>query len=250
MDLGLDGKVALVAGGSRGIGAEIAKTLCVEGMKVVAVARKEADLSRLVSESGGQIHGISADLTSEKEIQRAIEGGLARFGRLDSLVCNVGSGKSVPWGDESESEWDRVLRVNLISTALTVRAAAPHLAAVQGSIVCISSICGIDALGAPVAYAAAKAGLNQFVVEGSRQLAPRGVRLNAVAPGNVFFPNGTWDEKKRRDPKTVMDYLRKEVPMNRFGTPSEIAATCAFLLSSRSSFTTGAILPVDGGQTR
>jgi len=120
----------------------------------------------------------------------------------------------------------------------------------SGAIVCISSICGIETLGAPVAYSAAKAGLNAYVSGMARPLAARNIRINAVAPGNILFPGGGWESKLQEDRAAVEAMLKREVAMGRFGKPEEIADAVLFLASCKASFITGTVLVADGGQIR
>jgi 3-oxoacyl-[acyl-carrier protein] reductase len=118
------------------------------------------------------------------------------------------------------------------------------------AIICISSICGLAALGAPVTYSAAKAALNATVKGLARPLAKEGIRINAVAPGNILFPGGTWDRKLQEDKDGVEAMLTREVALGRLGTPGEIAGLVTFLASPRAGFITGAIYVADGGQLR
>ena len=173
-----------------------------------------------------------------------------KFGRLDILICNVGSGRSLPAIEETAAEWERMLRLNLYSAALMVRAAASLLERGGGSVVCISSICGLEALGCPLAYAAAKAALNSYVRGAARPLAKRAIRINAVAPGNVIFPGSIWEQKLSEAPAQVEEMLNREVSLARLGSAEEISACVAFLASSRASFMTGEVVVVDGGQVR
>lgn len=249
MDLGLCGKVALVAGASHGIGRAVARTLSAEGCVIAANARGEDGLGRLSGElpAGASLH--PADVTKAACCRALIADVLAAHGRLDILICNVGSGRSAPPGQEDEDEWRRVFDVNFHSATHLIATARPALEP-GTAIVCISSICGFESLGAPLTYSAAKAALNSYIHGMARPLAAAGVRLNAVAPGNVLVEEGHWAERKRKDPGGLADYLKREVPMARLGTPAEIADVVAFLASPRAAFVTGAVWVADGGQTR
>ena len=180
----------------------------------------------------------------------ALEQTWERFGRLDCVVANVGSGTGERGAQLARAEWDRLYSVNLWTSVVLAQAALRRLRENGGSIVLIASIAGLESLGAPIPYATAKAALIQYAAELSRVVAADGVRVNAVAPGNILFPGGSWERLTTSDPERWRSYLEREVPLARFGTPEEIADAVVFLASERSSFTTGACLVVDGGQTR
>lgn len=249
MKLELDCKTALVAGASRGIGLAIARALHDEGCNLALAARSQEDLDTAAASLGSRTTLHAADISDADQAKAVADGAAASWGGLDILICNAGSGRSVPPGTESEAEWRRVLDANLFTGLNMIAATRPHLRK-GGAIVCVSSIAGLAALGAPVAYSAAKAALNAAVKSLARPLALEGLRINAVAPGNILFEGGTWDRKLTEDRAGVEAMLTREVALGRLGTPEEIAAVTVFLASPRASFITGSILVADGGQLR
>ena len=252
MKLELDGRVALVTGASRGIGLAIARTLAAEGAKVALAARGADGLKKAAAEIGGNVSHHAADVTDPAAALSLVSDVEKRWGGIDILICNVGSGASVPPGQESAAEWRRVIDVNLFATTNTIEAAQPVMQRGTGdrAIVCVSSICGLAALGAPVTYSAAKAALNATVRGLARPLAQHGIRINAVAPGNILFDGGTWARKLTENKPAVDDMLTREVPLRRLGTTDEIADITAFLASPRAAFITGTVIVADGGQLR
>ena len=243
-------RTALVTGSSRGIGNAIAKALALAGFTVAVNGRNEADVHRAAAELSGAI-AVPGDVTSFSDARRVFDSVLERLGKLDILVCNVGSGKSVAPGAETHEEWQRVFALNLWSATNMVEAARAELARTQGAIVCVSSICGNEVIpDAPVTYSAAKAALNAFVRGISRPLGVDKVRINAVAVGNVLFSGSTWERKLEADADGVARMLEANVSLARLGTPAEIAAVVRFLCSDEARFVTGAIWTVDGGQVR
>ena len=249
MDLGLEGRVALVTGSTRGIGRAIAQRLAREGAQVVVNGRSDDGL-RDAQRDIGAVAAHAADVSDPRACAKLVAAVERSLGRLDVLVCNVGSGASVPPGREDHAEWQRMLSINLFSATNAISAAKPLLTANGGAIVCISSICGLEALGCPLAYSAAKAALMSYVRGAARELGASNVRINAVAPGNIVFPGSVWEKKLADDGAAVQTMLERDVALRRLGTPEEIADVTAFLASPRSAFTTGAVFTVDGGQVR
>jgi 3-oxoacyl-[acyl-carrier protein] reductase len=248
MNLELDGKAVLVGGGSRGIGLAIAKAFAAEGARVALVGRDEAALEGARAEVGASA-AIPADLTSEIQAREAVHTATEALGGLDVAVANAGRG-SGPTDDAVGSEiWNEMLDENLM-TAVHVCEAAQEAMTDGGALVAIGSIAGLEFHPAPLPYGTAKAALVRYSRDLARRLGPRGIRVNLVAPGNVIFPGGRWEQRLSENREAVEALIEREVPMRRFGTPEEIADAVLFLASPRSSFTTGAVLVADGGQLR
>jgi len=255
MELGLKDHVVLVTGSSRGIGKAIAEAFLEEGARVVITGREAASLEKTREEfskrySLDKILVIQGDLTKDNEIQKCKKTLLKAWHHVDHLILNIGTGKSSTEILSSPEQWNFIFDENFNSSCKMVRA---FLSAMQnrkkGNIVFIASITGKEAIGAPIDYSTAKAALIAFSKNLSRKVAQDGIRVNTVAPGNIFFPNGTWDEKVKQDKQKVTQMLESRVPMKRLGTPQEVAASVLFLSSQKASFITGAVLTVDGGQT-
>jgi 3-oxoacyl-[acyl-carrier protein] reductase len=250
MDLNLTGKSVLITGSSRGIGQAIAKFMKQQGCRVALNGRNVETLEQAASQLRGAI-GISGDMTQPLEAQRVLADVIEAFGGLDILVCNIGSGRSVAPGLETYQEWQRMFALNLWSTTNTVDAARNALVSSKGNIVCVSSICGLEVVpGAPVTYSAAKAALHAYVRGIARPLGKQGVRINAVAPGNILFDGSVWAKKLDEDCKAVEAMLRRDVSLGRLGEPTDVASLVAYLASPLSNFVTGQIWTLDGGQVR
>ena len=256
MYLGLEDKVAFIAGSSRGIGLAIACAFLRERAKVVITGRNVEPLEEasalLTAEADPQrVLSIRGDMTDPTEIRRALNEAVSAFGGLDAVVANVGSGIARGGWDLTLDDWWSALNINLLGGMVLASAALPHLIARGGgSLTFISSIVGCEAINAPVTYSAAKAAVQSAMKSLSRLVGSQGVRVNAVAPGNVLFPGGSWERKLAERREFFEQYIQSEVPLQRFGRPEEIADAVVFLASERASFITGACLVVDGGQTR
>ena len=250
MELELAGKTALVTGSTRGIGRAIAEALQAEGCRLALNGRNQVALASASSELGSAA-AIVGDMTVAVEARRVVDEAVAALGGLDILVCNVGSGRSVPPGEETPEEWQRVFALNLWSTTNAVQAARNALAAARGTVICISSICGLEVIpGAPVTYSAAKSALHAYVRGIARPLGAQGVRINALAPGNILFDDSVWGRKMKTDAAGVQQMLQRDVPLARLGTPQDVAGMAVYLASPRSGFATGAVWTIDGGQAR
>ena len=253
VDLGLKGKKILVTGSSQGIGAAIAAGFLEEGADVFLVSRGIEKLSVLENQLKmryGEDRIVSAicDCTSAESLQNLKELINEKWGKLDSVIANVGDGRSVPDVIPNDEQWVKTWNSNFESVLQTSRVFLPMLEKSKGSLLLISSITALEAFGAPVDYSTAKTAVVAFAKNIARKIA-KDVRVNVLAPGNVNFPGGSWDKKIKTDRARVEKLIENTVPMNRFGTPEEIADAAIFLCSKRASFITGSVLVVDGGQT-
>jgi 3-oxoacyl-[acyl-carrier protein] reductase len=248
MHFDLAGKAALVTGSSRGIGLAIAVALHSEGCRVALNSRNHEELVNVAARLPGAI-AVAGDVTDSTEANRVVSETISSFGKLDVLVCNVGSGKSVAPGEETPEEWQRVFGLNLWSSTNTVEAARDALEVSKGAIVCISSICGLEVIaGAPITYSAAKAALHAYVRGMARPLGKQGVRINAIASGNILFESSVWSRKLSENRAAVQAMLERDVALCRLGTPQDIASLVIYLASARTGFATGGIWTLDGGQ--
>lgn len=248
----VQGKSVLVTGSSRGIGRAIAETFLAEGAQVAFNGRDADALENVVAaQATDRAVAVIGDVSVPEQARDVLAQVLLAFGKLDVLVCNVGSGRSVPPGAESYAEWQRAFAMNLWSTTNMVEVSRQALASSAGAIVCISSICGQEMVpGAPVTYSAAKAALNAYVRGIARPLGREGVRINAVAPGNVLFEGSVWQRKLVEDADAVGQMLSRDVALGRLGTPQDVARLALWLASSAASFCTGGVFVADGGQVR
>lgn len=246
MDLGLNGKNAVVTGASRGIGRAIALEFAREGAGVAICARGGPALMATAAELsalGVSVHSACCDVVDREALDAFLVASRARLGSVDMLVNNP-SGFGVT---DDEEGWQAGWSVDVMASVRASWRVVPWMeSAGWGSIVHMSSIAALEAGHIP-AYAAAKAALLAHAKNMAAILAPKGIRVNVVAPGSIEFPDGYWDTERLRDPHSY-ETMRSAMPFGRLGTPEEVAAAVVFLASPRASWITGATLVVDGAQ--
>lgn len=250
MNLGLEGKSALVVGASRGLGRAIALGLAAEGAQVGVVARTAADIASLVAEMSqtSQGHwGLARDLTPDGAPTQLAQDLRSYTDRIDILVHNLGGTLGVRDPFCAVDDWRAVWRLNFEIAAELNRCLVPAMQQRQwGRVVHISSIAATLSRGS-VAYCAVKAALNAYTKNLGCTVAPDGVVISAVMPGVIRHPGSHWDQVAINDPDRVHDFLNTRIAIKRFATPSEISNMIIFLCSEQAAFMPGAVVPIDGG---
>jgi NAD(P)-dependent dehydrogenase (short-subunit alcohol dehydrogenase family) len=244
------GKVALVTGGSTGIGLATAKRLAREGATVFVTGRRQAELDTAVSEIGHGAHAICGDISSAEDLARIVRTITSAHQRIDILFANAGGGEFAKLGDITEAQFDKYFGINVKGTLLTVQSALPFMRP-GSAIVITGSIAAVQGVPSFGVYAATKAALRSFARTWASDLKGRDIRVNVVAPGAVVTP-AYKTELKMSDEQ--IDAYREEVaettPLGRVGTTDEIAKAVSFLASDDASYITGIEMFVDGGRVQ
>ena len=253
MDLGLQGKVAVITGASRGIGRSIALAFANEGAQLCICARNSEGLnivSKELGQLGCEVEAVQLDVTTPEAADKLIEVAVNSFGRVDALVNNVGGSVWSPFAEIDDEEWMHVLNLSFISAVRVSRAVFPVMSERGGgSIVNISSIFGRET-GGPISYNASKAAMISMSSNLAIEAATHNIRVNSVAPGSIIFPGGSWERRQKEDPDKIAKFIDDNLPFGRFGNPEEVANVVTFLSSASSSWVTGTCINVDGGQSK
>ena len=243
----LEGKVAIVTGASRSIGATSARAFAEAGAAVVLAARTEAAIAAIADEinkEGGRAIAVPTDVTDPESVRRLVEEAVATFGRLDVAFNNAGSGHMpTPLADISVEEFEAALKTNLYGAWLGMKYEIPAmLAAGGGAIVNMSSTAGLQGAPGMGPYAAAKHGVVALTKTAALDYGKRDVRVNAIAPGPIV------NEQMSRLPEETLQGIARYVPLGRLGRTEEVARAAVWLCSDEASFITGAVLSIDGGR--
>jgi len=241
----LTNKIALVTGASRGIGRAIAEKLATEGADLALCDLKTewlAETEQAVVAKGRQVRSFACDVSNQAQVEQAVAGVMAAYGRIDLLVNNAGITKDTFLMRMSEADWDAVINVNLKGTFLFTKQVSKIMVKQEGgTMVNIASIIGLIGNAGQCNYAASKAGVIAFTKSVAKELASRNIRANAVAPGFI-------DTKMTEVlPPAIKQKMLDAIPMGRFGKPEDVAEVVAFLASDASAYVTGQVINISGG---
>jgi len=257
VELGLLGKVAIVTGGSRGIGRAIALGLAAEGVNVAICARGETDLAATVAEiqsKGVRAIGVAGDMTRPTDIERLVAETVATLGGIDILINNVGGNQGGWFVDTKDADFEHTYALNVFASMRASRLVVPEMRKRGGGrIIIIASVWGRESggsSGGASTYNSAKAAEIGLSKRLSWELAPHNILVNTVAPGHVLFPGGDWERQWKEDPERITAMVRRDCPLGRMGRPDEVADVVVFMVSERATLVNGACLNVDGGQSR
>lgn len=260
MDLGLKGKVAIVAASSSGLGRAAAAELAAEGARVVINSRNEAALNRaadqIKSETGAEVLPIPGDVTIEEDVRRLVAETKSRFGRIDILIANAGGPPAGYFQDFDAADYRRALELNLMSTINLAREAVPHMRERRwGRIIAITSIAAKQPISNLILSNTARAGVLGFIKSLADQVAEHGITANVICPGYHMTERlrslaASIAENEGISVEEVYARWAASVPMRRIGDPKEFAALVAFLCSERASYITGTVIQIDGGAYR
>jgi 3-oxoacyl-[acyl-carrier protein] reductase len=260
MDLGLKGKVALVTGGSKGIGKGVARGLLEEGAKVAICARTKADLDAAAAElakaTGGEVLAVAGDLTREADVQKIVETTVGRFGRIDVLVNNAGAAPGGLLLDLAEEQWQQALQLKFMGYVRCMKAVIPHMLKQGGGrIVNIVGNDGVKPIGIELTPSAANAADLAVTVALAEQYGPHNICINAINPGPVTTER--WDtliggiaKVRKISVDEAQKRAERSIPLGRICTVEEVANVAVFVASSRASFMNGALITLDGGQRK
>lgn len=241
----LEGKVAIITGTGKGIGEATAKLFAKEGAKIVGCARTFENANKVAEEiiaAGGEAIAVKVDVSNKADVDRLFQTAMDKYGRVDILVNNAGITDDARFVKMTEEQFDKVVAINLKGTFLCGQAAARIMLEQEGGVILnTASVVGVYGNFGQSNYAATKFGVIGLTKTWGKELSPKGVRVNAVAPGYIATP------MVEAMPEKVLDMMREKTPLRRLGTPEDVAYAFLYLASDEASFATGAVLNLDGG---
>ncbi len=241
----LENKTIFITGSSSGIGFGLAKRF-LEANNRVIICSKNIKKLKLASKNLDNCFYVQADLTLDKDIEKAIKKIKSKKITIDVLICNYGNSNY----KKNNLDFNHAFENNFFSTVNTINMSLPIIRKKTGKIICISSICGVEHIkNAPIAYSVAKSAINNYVKLMSHSLSNKGIVINSIAPGNIYFKGSVWEKKMKKSRKKTENYIKENVPMNKFGSIDDVYALCRYLCSE-SNFTNGTTHILDGGQVK
>ena len=250
MDLQLNGKRILITGGSKGIGKAIAQAFISEGA-IVTIAARDRDVLNVTREELNQrVSTIKADITIESERENLMDTFIEQHGSIDVLINNAGGSNGSTVSNTDMNLFYQAMELNYFSAVHLSKLAVEYMKKQRsGSIINITSIYGRES-GGKVTYNNSKSALISFTKSLADEVISDGIRVNSLAPGSILHDTGNWLKRMEEDPERIQEFVKKDIPAGRFGTPEEIANVVTFLSSDKASWIVGASINVDGGQSR
>ena len=239
-------KTVFISASSSGIGYHLAKKYKSIGYNVIINGRSVSKLKK-ASVSLDKCSYFLGDLTDKKKIKTIIKKIKKKYRYIDVLICNLGNSNF----KKNNDNFEYALKYNFFSTTNLIDCSKAILKKDVSKILCISSICGVEYIdGATIGYSIAKSALNFYIKLISKEWAKKNITINGIVPGNIIFKDSTWDLKIKKNPKKTKMYIKKNVPINAFGSPNDIFEACKMISENSSKFVTGSLFKLDGGQTK
>ncbi len=240
-------KTIFISGSSRGIGFEIAHLLSKNKNYNIIINSRSLKKLKFAAKKIKNCKYIAGDITNQKDLKKIYK----KLKKIDVLICNVGNSSSVIAGKEKKEDWDKSFKENFFSSVNLIKILEKKLMKTKGMIICISSICGVEYIkGAPITYSVSKSALNTFVKIYSKILGPKGVKINAIAPGNILFAGSVWEKKLKKNKRYVKKIINDEVSLKKLGSADDISNMVNYFINNNSEFINGSIFVIDGGQLK